>query len=314
MGIQAQSVGPKPKGPNTMWGIVSDQAGRPLEEAEVSVRNPRLRVLTRTDGSFLFEKIKPGRYEILVRRVGFRSMSVGVTVADSGGSVYVRMERAAITLPSVITTADRDGLSGVIGDTSYRAMPSVHVRVLGTDRRTVTNQSGAFYLDLKPGRHMVELTHDGFARQLVGVTIPDKGGRKLAAWMLPRTGPDNPQEDANIMELTQRVIRASPVWTKLYTREDLEKLGQRDLHQVAILGANKGLAHTCPVLIDGGPRSTGLWQIDARDVEFLEVYTPRPPRSRTTSLSGASNAGRASGMDIVPSSSCGVTVIAWLRK
>ena len=62
---------------------------------------------------------------------------------------------------------------------------------------------GRYMLPLKPGRYMVELKREGFTRQVIGVTIPENEGRKIAAWMVPQQGRANPLEGANLFEMSQ---------------------------------------------------------------------------------------------------------------
>jgi hypothetical protein len=47
---------------------------------------------------------------------------------------------------------------------------------------------------------MVRIERDGYARQLIGVTVPPNG-RKIAAWMVPQRGGNNPREGANLFEM-----------------------------------------------------------------------------------------------------------------
>lgn len=311
----AQGAAPRPVGPNTLSGVVRDESGRPIGEADVFVNKLQLRTRTREDGSFQFAQVKEGRYDVSARKIGYAARTVRVTIGDGGGAVAITMTRVAFSLPSVQTVADRGGLSGVIADSGYRAMPGVQVRVLGTDRDALTDSSGAFFLPLKPGHYMVELKRDGFARQLIGVTVPESEGRKLAAWMIPQTGRSNPLEGANVFELSQRLMRATPVTTQLYTREDMDRLGISDVRQLVSRAAARMLDANCPALINGGPQTLPLWQLLAIDVEFVEVHTARPPTPKTTSVMDAGQVTRsAASPSMTPTSVCGTVPIVWLRK
>jgi hypothetical protein len=230
--------------------------------------------------------------------------------------VHIKMIRIGFALPSMVTTADRTGLSGIVGDTAYGAMPGVEVRIIGGSGHTETDSVGAFFLPLKPGRYMVELKREGFTNQRVGVTIPEREGRKIAAWMVPRDGKPNPLEGANVFEMGQRMMRASPVWSKFYTREDMAKLGVTEIRQVMNMSAMKLVDPDCQVLIDGGPRTMPVWQLSASDVEFVELYTSRPARRTVTSVNGnAQTLSTSTSMD--PSSprnnlsACGVQAVVW---
>lgn len=310
--VHAQSATPRATSPNTIVGIVLDNVGRPLPDADVFLKQNQQRTRTRTDGTFSFVALKYGKYDVSARHLGYLSKSYRVTVSDSGGSVTIKMERVAFSLPSVITVAERNGLSGVIADTALKAMGDVLVQVVGTGRKVTTDSAGAFYLDVNPGNYLISLQREGYARQTVGVTVPPNGGRKLAAWMVPQDGNGNARATQNLFEMSQRLMRVNPVWSKFYAREDMEKSGATDLRQVASQSSMRQLNPDCPVVVDGGPSIVPLWQLEVRDLEFVEVHTSRPKRSTVTSVEGHPTTNGAN-TSMLASSTCGVTIYAWLR-
>jgi hypothetical protein len=315
---EAQTIALRAPGPNTISGVVTDTLGNFISEADVFITSLKRRVRTREDGTFTFDKLKPGVYALGARSLGYVASSYRVAVSEYGGTVHIKMIRIGFALPSMVTTAERGGLSGVIGDTAYGAMPGVQVRVIGHEGNTETDSTGAFFLPLKPGRYMVELKRAGFTNQRVGVTIPEREGRKIAAWMVPREGKPNPLEGANVFELGQRMMRASPVWSKFYTREDMAKLGVTEIRQVMNMSAMKLVDPDCQVLIDGGPRTMPAWQLSASDVEFVELYTDRPARRQVTSVNGnvqtlSTSTSMNPGSPRNNLSRCGVQAVVWLR-
>ena len=66
--------------PASLSGKITDGAGAPVAEAEVSVAELKLRTTSGTDGSFTFAGLPAGRYTISVRRQGFAPAVVPVTV------------------------------------------------------------------------------------------------------------------------------------------------------------------------------------------------------------------------------------------
>lgn len=318
--VAAQGIAPRPLGPNTLSGLVTDTLGRPIANADVFVAELRRRTRTSPDGAFRFDSVKTGSYDVSARSIGYIARTYRVAVRADGGSVYIRMIRIGISLPSMITTAERGGLSGIIGDTAYRAMPGVRVTVMGTSSTAFTDSAGAFFLPLKPGRYMVRLELEGHARQLIGVTIPENEGRRIAAWMAPRFSSPNPQEGANLFELNQRIMRMSPASSKYFSREDMDRQGIADLQELARRWAVGPISPDCFVKINGGPRQVALWELTAADLEFVEVYLP-------SNVGGAGTRGVTSinGMptrmttstSVRPSTSkdCGnLGLIAWLRQ
>ena len=301
------------QGAPVLSGIVTDLAGRPLEDAEVSLVQLQRRARTRSDGSFRFEVPKAGKYTVNARRVGFATMSKRVTVSDSGATVRLQLERMSFSLPSVVTTAERGGLSGVIADSGFHAMPGVAVRVLGTAHHAETDSAGGFFTPVKPGQYLVELTRAGYARQLVSVTVPEGEGRKIAAWMMPSLSSPNPRIGANLFEMNQRMTRANPSWSKFFTREDMEKAGLTELQQVASFADGALLNPACTALLDGGPTIAQIWEIPVEEIEFVEAYTTKPPTPKVTSLTPGERLDRATTTGMTPGSGCRTSLIVWLR-
>jgi hypothetical protein len=317
--LGAQEFALVPAGPRTLSGIVTDTLGCPLADANVFISGLERQVGTGSDGRFRFDQVDEGRYTVTARRIGFVGDSREVTVRPNGGAVRFRMIPTPLQLQTFVTTGNRGGLSGVIGDTSFRAMPGVEVRVMGSPYSTRTDSMGAFFLPVKPGRDFVSLTRDGYVRQTVSVTIPPTEGRKIAAWMLPALRPPDLRASAMLFEMPIRISRASKVWSKFFTREDIDKLGAADMRELAMLGATRRMEPDCPVILDGDPHhQTVLSAIATAEVEFVEVYVNQP--TRVTSGPGTSGSSRenlarfSEQMRQVASSPCGATVYAWLRR
>lgn len=302
------AVAPRLAGPNTLSGVVVDSVGIAIPEATVYVVELRRQARARDDGTFRFDSVKAGVYTIGARAIGFISGTGKVTVGAGGGVAIIEMVRISFALPSMLTSASRGGLSGVIGDTSYRAMPGVTVRVLGSGAgATTTDSTGEFFLPVKPGRYMVRLEREGFGRQIIGVTVPETEGRRIAAWMMPRSATASPIEGANLFDLEQRLLRRGPVSSKLYTREDLAKLNIPDAEQAARRFLIKLSPFAC-ALIDGGPFEAPLWAIPATEIELMEVNETAGTQSGVTSLSGSARMGDKGG----GRERCAHVV--WLRK
>ncbi|MCC6242643.1 MAG: carboxypeptidase regulatory-like domain-containing protein [Gemmatimonadaceae bacterium] len=319
--VGAQSIGPKPVGPNTITGVVTDTLGMPLADVELVIDALRRRARTRDDGSFRFDSIPIGTHALNARKLGYVASAYRVRVREDGGSVYIRMIRYTTVLPSMVTRATSIGVSGVIGDTAFRALPDVSVSILGGGKRVTTDSSGAFFVPLSPGRYMVRLEREGFARQTIGVTVDDTAGRRIAAWMVPAQGRANPLESVRLFDLNQRMIRANPVSSRFVTREDMLTQGIEEVAQLARRYAQGIVAPDCMVDVNGDPRNQiPLWQLSANMVEFVEIYFPSNVGDASargvTSINGnrqtlstsTSTTPRVSGP-------CGkLALIAWLRQ
>lgn len=306
----AQPVLPKAAGPGTLVGVVADSAGTPIRDATVFVAELKRSVVTRANGSFRYDSVKAGTYTISARAVGFIANAGKVTVGAEGGTVIIEMTRVSWGLPAITTKADRGGLSGVIGDTAYRALAGARVRVMGSGAgATVTDDEGAFFLPVKPGRYMVRIQREGYAQQVVSVTVPEKEGRRISAWLAPSDQRTEAMYGANLFDLEQRLIRRGPVGSKLYTHEDFEKYSISDARDAAQRFLARRLSDDECAFIDGGPREAPLWAINASEIELMEVYESARARMGATSINGMQpmidkgNAARPTCKHIV-----------WLRK
>src|SRR6185369_5214901 len=120
----------------------------------------------RPDGSFRFEDVKPGTYSMRARKIGFHPQAQDIVVDDSGGVAVFALLAAVRALPPSITSAERGGLSGRVGDTSFQAIPNALVRVMGHQDWTKTDSGGTFFMPLKAGSYLVSVTRDGFDYKL----------------------------------------------------------------------------------------------------------------------------------------------------
>jgi hypothetical protein len=314
----AQQATPRAAVPGTLIGVVLDSAGRPVENADVLVMQLQRRARSREDGTVRFDSVPGGKYTLQVRHIGYKELSSKITVKESGAVVELRLVRTPFFLPSVLTMANRGGLSGVIADTAYQPLAGVKINVIGGGQGAESDSTGAFYVPVKPGHYFVELKRNGYARQMVGVTVPPDSGRKLAAWMVPQSGGADPQYGAMLFDLPIRINRANAVWDRFYTREDLERVNITDVRQLAMAETMKFMPPDCPVQIDGDPkRWVPLWSLRTEDVEFVEVHlAPNRPPTGGPKEGGSRDklAAQKVAMNGLPTSDCGTVVIAWLRK
>lgn len=152
LGAQSRSAGPAPAA--VLDGAVADSAGRRIPGADVVIGSIQRRVRTNANGEFRFDGIDPGAYDVVVLAVGYYPEQRAVAVAAAGTTVHFVLAVAPRTLPAVITSASRGGLSGTVGDTAHAPIADAEVTVLGQNLRVSTDSSGAFFVDVKPGRYM----------------------------------------------------------------------------------------------------------------------------------------------------------------
>ncbi len=308
---------PKPAGPHTLVGIVRDTIGNPVDSVELVIASAKRHAMTGPDGLFRFDDLKPGSYQIVARKLGFYPQVQSAKLEDNGGVVSFAMIQGVRALPPIVTSAARGGLSGVIGDTAYNIVEGAQVAVIASDHRALSDSMGRFFIDLKPGKYMVNVTRPGYASRLVSVTIPDDSGRRMTVWLTPSNRGQNARDAFAYDGLARRLAVRNPVFSNIYTREDINKLGIEDGAQLSRLGSNSQFGppdDECQAFVDGGPLTLPLWAIDAADVEAMETYSPKPNTGNVTSISGRGGAGSNRSNAQVQSPCKGVRVYVWLRK
>jgi hypothetical protein len=269
----AQGIAPKPLGPKTLSGVVVDDAGQPVADATVFVLSLRRRAQSGPDGTFRFDNVKNETYSVLARAPGHLHTAQEVKVGANGGSAYVRMTVVARPVLSLITKGERGGLRGVIADTAFVPLANVAVRAKNDNAATETDANGAFYLPLAPGSYAVELQRPGYARKVLGVTIDGDSGRKVAAWLEPRSDDAALVDSLLIVQQELRRTRGIALNGKVYTREDLEKLGLEHLQQLAAVAAQRAVSDDCAVQLGSTGDWIPGWMLAVRDIEFAEAYS-----------------------------------------
>ncbi|HEX8945850.1 MAG TPA: carboxypeptidase-like regulatory domain-containing protein [Gemmatimonadaceae bacterium] len=308
-GAQRSTMAPPPAGPRTLVGVVSDTLGNPVDSVEVFITSLKRRTMSTADGAFRFDDLKAGTYDVTTRRLGFLPQLRRVNVGGQGGTTTFSLIPYMRGLPPVVSAAARGGLSGVIGDTAYNIVAGAQISVMASDRRAVSDSTGAFFLDLKPGRHLVRVKAPGFASRLVSVTIPNDSGRRMVVWLSPSTRGESAREEWAMDGLNERLMRRNPVWSTIYSREDIIRMGMTDAAQIATIAARKRVDESCPAIIDGGPRTAPIWAFAASDIETIETYASRPASYGPTSIMSRGHAPPPA-----ESSDCPITVYLWLRK
>jgi hypothetical protein len=292
---------PKVGEPGVLVGVVLDTASNGVDGAEIMISSLKRRVMATADGTFRFDQLKPGTYEVSARRLGFAPQVRSAVVTDSGGGMAFELLPIPHALPPVITATKRGGLSGVIGDTAFGIVPGAQVTVLGTAHHALSDSAGLFHFDVHPGKYMVRVTRQGFASRMMSVTVPPDSGRRIAVWLMPSDKGESIGERIAAFGLNQMLIRRTPMTSTLYTHEDIQRLGFTDASEIARMGSVKPVPDDCTVGIDGIPgKWVFIWELAAADIELMEialtspVSTDRKPRANAASKkSGASGSGKA---------------------
>ena len=94
---------------DTLSGRVVDPAGAPIAAARVVLEELGRGTLTGGDGTFVFPSVPPGRYTLVVRRLGYGAATTRV-VLPAGAALTIVLQGAPATVAPITVTATRDPL------------------------------------------------------------------------------------------------------------------------------------------------------------------------------------------------------------
>jgi hypothetical protein len=284
-----------PAGAGILAGVVTDTAGVSVDGASVFLQGRNREVRTGPDGIFRFTGLKAGdTVTIAARRLGFFPMSARVPIGPDGRQVMVQMRPRLTSLPTVVTEVTLSGISGVVTDTLMQPVRGAEVQAVGAAGGIVrTDSAGTFSLEASAGSYVLRVTHAGFMNEMVGITVPKRGGRQVAVRLVPGRDPYRNREAFAIDGMRARLLRASSANSAAFTREDIAKLNPRDVAAISRVGVRGRTEDYCFATVNGIHGQVPLWAIDPEEIEFMEVYArpvdmgnTRQPRGRT-SITGA---------------------------
>ena len=297
-------------------GIVMDTANQVLENVNVGILKPRRQAKTDARGRFTLTDLDTGVYEIRVFRIGYEGAAKDYVVTDSGGVARFCLIPEPSRLPPIVTSASRLGLSGVVGDSAYKAVEGAEVRVIGSGLHVLTDSAGLFHLPVSRGTYPVWISKPGYLRQLVSVTIPPDSGREIAVWLRGARGAN--ASAARIDEMRTRILWARPNRSALVSSEQIAN-SATSLNGILGVKAKAAINEGCDAIIDGGVGKLPLYMIDKESVQMAEVYLQGTPRRTTTSMDPSGTAGGKTITVGTPSSGppsgnqCG-TIWVWLKR
>ena len=172
LAIVAQGIAFSQQTTATLQGVVvRDASGDPLSKARVELRGGPVEATTTTtgsDGRFYFPNLRPGAYEISVRRDGFAPAEVGQKW-PGGPGVPIQV-RPGQPVPEVtVRMVAAASISGRVADSNGQPLPNAQVqalkstfqgelRVLIPVQQVRTNANGDFRLyGLPAGRYFVNV-------------------------------------------------------------------------------------------------------------------------------------------------------------
>jgi hypothetical protein len=260
-------------------GTVSNESGRPLEQALVTLdpQGASRQVRTNADGSFSFLGVAPGQHMVRVLRVGFSPQTTDVSVTNENVIVDFTLKRVQL-LDTVAVISKRTGLYGsVISSDSLKPVAGARVEVIGARKADSTNSSGSFnFPELKGGSYIVRVRHPLFDSRNFTVVVPVNGGTEMDVVVQPGRVSDRHMEMLYREMDTRLTFRG--VNSAFVTREELKGKEKSALDQALRSSpefSRKSLyiASDVCVFVDGVARPGAMIRdFAAEDIESVELY------------------------------------------
>jgi hypothetical protein len=267
--------------------FVIDSAHNMLEHSTFVVARTTRQARTNAQGVFRIVDLDPGTYRLAVRRIGYEIAIQSYVVTDSGGVARFCLFPDIESLPAIISSVSRGGITGVVGDTALALVKGADVRVLGENMMALTDSAGGFFFPAKPGAHTIAVKKKGYGPQVVGVTVPKDSGRKMVIWL--GSPPRNPNAYANAIEGMRVNILMTPAFR--YHRLTAEQLAESDLtlEQLVRVAGRTNVSDDCEAVIAGTTFSLPLYMLNKEDISLLEIVGAPLTRRRAVGQAGATS-------------------------
>ena len=253
--------------------FILESAHNVLEHSSPRVARPTREVRTNARGIFQITDLDPGTYRLTVRRIGYDIAVQSYIVTDSGGVARFCLLPDIQSLPTMITSVSRGGITGVVGDTALALVKGAEVRVLGENMSAVSDSAGGFFFPVKPGDYTISVRKKGYGPQIVAVKVPKDSGRKIVVWL--GSPPRNPNSYALAIEgMRQRILMTPSFLYHRVTSEELA-LSTLNIDQLVRLKAQTIVRDDCEANIVGYGFTLPLYILDKDEIAMLEVVSPR---------------------------------------
>ncbi len=130
-------------------GSLRDAVSRaPLNAARISLRGVGRRAVTTVDGSFRFEQLPPGDYELAIEKAGYLDSTRGMAPKA------LHLKPGAVTQSAVLDLTPLGALEGAVLGEDGKPLSGVSVTVAGVSQTTA--KDGRFdFADIVPGSYQV---------------------------------------------------------------------------------------------------------------------------------------------------------------
>jgi hypothetical protein len=257
----------------TIHGTVTDSSGTPLPGADVYLEPARRSVTAGAGGTFRFTLVKPGEYTLAVRRLGMAPLRLKVQVDSADVRVNVVMHRLVPVLPVHRSIAAAGGITGVVVDSTDAPIVGAEVVASPSQVRTVTDSTGAFFLPVPGGKHMLRASKPGSGARMLSVTVPPDSGRRVHIQVIAALSSARIQ--AQLSAFRERWIRRSPVGSSFHTYDDIASKDWETLEEYLSAAAGRPVDPSCLVALRSESERKPVYAIDLHRVEAIELQLPR---------------------------------------
>lgn len=272
----------------SLQGIVRNESGRPVEQAQVFLDPGASQRAMRTDaeGRFRFIGVPAGNHRLRVQRIGFEPRDTTVATAGPIVEIDIRLQR----LTSLSEVAVRTRPTGVYGTVlerdSLKPVAGARIELLGGRTRDTTDAAGSFSMGLAPtGTFMLRVSREGYDTRLISVRVPRDSGVGIDIVLRPGLSSLDNRTEMALVDLAQR-IHWKGVNSAVVGREELE--GRWSNLEQALRFAPSYAKRTLVIderaciFVDGEPRpNMTIKHFDLEDVESIEVFGSRSDISNT---------------------------------
>jgi len=276
---------------------VRDTAGTPLGGADVLL-GPR-RATTTPSGAFRIDSLRPGRYAITIRLVGYNPVRSRVVVVVSEPTVMEYfMVAAPYLLAPIVVESKRTGIYGAVGDTGYKAAVGARVQVAGSmGGEALTDSMGRFaFPEADHGVYMVRVTYPGYSERRFAVELKRGEGRELGVLLTRAAQPRSAIEEGALQDLGSRLTAG--LSRERMTTKDLARHSSGGLCDIPQIQseAGRGSGATTTLILNG---VTVYWEFDvgslcswrADEVELVE-FGPDVCKDATQTIVDILNSSR----------------------
>lgn len=294
------------QGAPSIVGRVVDRGAQPVPDALIELRPGARQAAADNDGRFEFRNVSPGKYTIVVHRIGYQPASTTVEVTVSGAAPTITLVAIPRVLDSIRVSERANAMryAATVLDDADTPIPDVAVVLEGVVNKMHTDSAGHFVVPRNVhGALMLRMRKMGYAPYFGSFTMLASREDTLRMSRLAQgLSPVQITEESGFgrdtfvfRDLDQR-MRWRDHQSSVVTRDALAKAGRSNLCTVV------GCGFSDCTIIDGTRNNlmpAAAYYAD--QVETIEVYPPGSDWSGTLAARGC-RGGR------------GRVLVIWLRK